>query len=81
MSLKRFAYSFYFLECYICSHNSSFSSAFKIASWNVAGLRALVKKQPDALKDLVKEYGKHHFVLIWIDFLSPVQQLIISYDQ
>lgn len=36
-----------------------------------------MKKQPDALKDLVKEYGKHHFVLIWIDFLSSVQQLIM----
>lgn len=33
-----------------------FLLAFKIASWNVAGLRALMKKQPDALKNLLKEY-------------------------
>jgi exodeoxyribonuclease III len=31
--------------------------AFKVASWNVAGLRALVKKTPSALSDLVKKYN------------------------
>lgn len=41
-----------------CSHLSLFQNlAFKIASWNVAGLRALVRKQPDALRNLAKEHG------------------------
>jgi exonuclease III len=30
--------------------------AFKIASWNVAGLRALLRKTPNALSDLVNKY-------------------------
>lgn len=33
-----------------------FPTAFKIASWNVAGLRAFVKRQPEALQKLVKEH-------------------------
>jgi exodeoxyribonuclease-3 len=42
----------------ITSSNSSFGNnvAFKIASWNVAGLRALVKKDPDALSNLCKKH-------------------------
>lgn len=32
-------------------------TAFKIASWNVAGLRALLKNQPETLPNLVKEYN------------------------
>jgi exonuclease III len=31
-------------------------AAFKIASWNVAGLRALLRKTPHALSDLVAKY-------------------------
>ena len=33
-----------------CTHNT----AFKIATWNVAGLRALVKKDPDAIANLIQ---------------------------
>eukprot|EP00529_Nitzschia_sp_RCC80_P029484 CAMPEP_0113488690 /NCGR_PEP_ID=MMETSP0014_2-20120614/26147_1 /TAXON_ID=2857 /ORGANISM="Nitzschia sp." /LENGTH=322 /DNA_ID=CAMNT_0000382411 /DNA_START=261 /DNA_END=1226 /DNA_ORIENTATION=- /assembly_acc=CAM_ASM_000159 len=32
------------------------SYTFKIASWNVAGLRAVVRKTPDALSELVRKY-------------------------
>ncbi len=32
-------------------------TAFRIASWNVAGLRALIKKEPAALSDLCKKYN------------------------
>mmetsp|Transcript_11017 Transcript_11017/g.25634 ORF Transcript_11017/g.25634 Transcript_11017/m.25634 type:complete len:555 (-) Transcript_11017:31-1695(-) len=33
------------------------SYTFTVVSWNVAGLRAFVKKQPDALKTLAEQYG------------------------
>ena len=32
-------------------------TAFKIASWNVAGLRAVVKKDPDVLANLCKKHN------------------------
>ncbi|KAL7578327.1 hypothetical protein ACA910_012734 [Epithemia clementina (nom. ined.)] len=32
------------------------SISLKVASWNVAGLRAVIKKTPSALSDLVKKY-------------------------
>ena len=51
-------YECYYPYSFLVSISSQivFLLAFKVASWNVAGLRALVKKQPDALKNLVKEY-------------------------
>lgn len=48
-------------HCFIRRVRSSFPScttpAFRIASWNVAGLRALIKKEPAALSDLCKKYS------------------------
>lgn len=35
---------------------SALVAAFKIASWNVAGLRAVVRKEPTALADLCKKH-------------------------
>jgi exodeoxyribonuclease-3 len=47
----RFIFSFVFISfdpCYV--------TAFKIASWNVAGLRAVLKKTPDALSNMCKKH-------------------------
>ena len=33
------------------------SYTFTIISWNVAGLRAVIKKQPDALKNMAEQYN------------------------
>ncbi|GLI69142.1 hypothetical protein VaNZ11_013699 [Volvox africanus] len=38
-------------------HPPEGSSVLKILSWNVAGLRALLKKQPDAISSLVEREG------------------------
>ena len=40
---------------YILSPLTHFA-AFKVMSWNVAGLRALVRKEPDALSNLAKDH-------------------------
>jgi len=46
---------FLFLRKFSCYNLCS--SAFKIISWNVAGLRALLSNHPDALPSLVRRYN------------------------
>jgi len=38
-------------------HNRNPDSAFRVLSWNVAGLRALLKNHPEALPGLAKKYN------------------------
>ena len=63
------------------------NTAFKICSWNVAGLRALMRNHPNALGDLAKKYDLDviWYVLVMIKKASfyiiknEYNQNIISY--
>jgi exodeoxyribonuclease III len=41
----------------ISHQDSNFSTVFKVCSWNVAGLRALLRNHPDTLESLVKDHA------------------------